>query len=196
MAGVKALHFDVYLVMCLKHRLLQSAGRSNIRMQSTRLYSLNPTADDTPWQANKLSASQKIPTCNGTRKLITGFTKAHQWSLFRSNLIQSRLSHTIALRHIFNVFLCHFVIFPSVLPLTFHDQNSVSIYVRSHACFTPRPIYPPCSTYHTIFTIPLTLITLLGPNNPLSNLFSNTLKHCDFWLPPRSRWEVRSSEKW
>jgi len=48
MVGVEGLHFDVYLVMYFKHRLLQSAGRNNIRMQSTRFYSLIPTTDDTP----------------------------------------------------------------------------------------------------------------------------------------------------
>ena len=42
MAGVKGLHFDVYLVMYFKHRLLQSEGRSTIQMQSTRSYSFPP----------------------------------------------------------------------------------------------------------------------------------------------------------
>jgi hypothetical protein len=138
MVGVNGLCFEVYLVKHFKHRLHQSVGRSNIHMQSTRFYSLIPTTDDTPWQANKLAASQKIPTFNGTQKLITGFTKAHQWALFLPKLIQPRLSHTIDLRHIFKVFLLSLRNFSKCLPPHVSRPKFCM-----HLCLLPRLLHAP-----------------------------------------------------
>ena len=98
-------------------------------------------------------------------------------------LIQVNPAQTLS--YIFKVFLLSLRNFSQCLPIAFHGQNSACICVHSHACFTPRPPYSPCSTYR-----------LLHPYSPRSkhplNLLSNTIKHCGFRLPPRSRRELRS----
>ena len=116
---------------------------------------LIPTTDDTPWEANKLSASQKILTFNGIRNAITGFIKVHQWSLFWYKLIQPRLSHTVALRHISNVFLLSLRNFFKCLPAHV-SRPKFCMHLCSLPCLLHAPphvsslFYLPHDIHHTL----------------------------------------------
>jgi len=117
--------------MYFKHKLLP-AGRSNNQMQSTRFYSLIPTTDDTPFQLVRryLPLTEHETPSPGSQKPTNGpYCDPSQ---------SSPGSLTLLLYDTFSTFSsCHFVIFPSVFPLKFHDQNSVCI------MFTPTPVSRP-----------------------------------------------------
>ena len=56
-----------------------------------------------PWEANRFSASQEIPTFHGTRRFITAFTSGRHLSLSWARSIQYMPSHPTSWRSILRV---------------------------------------------------------------------------------------------
>jgi hypothetical protein len=124
----------------------------------------------------------------GAWRFVTEFTRAIQWSLYWTNLIQSIPSHIISGRSILIFFTYLRLglltgIFPSGLP-----ANNICAFILS---WSARPIpfdlifvitlgegYKSQSSSLCNFLRPCVTLYPLGPNILLSTLFSNALRLC------------------
>jgi len=89
---------------------------------------------------------KKFPAFYGTRKFITVFTTARQWSLSRARWIQSTLFHTISLRSILMLSSHLRIGLPSGLFLQCFQPKYFVFLIFPMRAFCPL-IYPP-SLYH------------------------------------------------
>jgi hypothetical protein len=154
MAGAKRLHFDVDLVLRFKHRLLQSAGRNNVHMQLTRFYSLIPTTTILPDKSTSFQLVRRFLPLTEHESSSPATQKPTNGPYSDPKLMQPRLSHTNALRHIFNVFLLSLHNFSKCLPPSRFTTKILYAFM-----FTPTPASRPA---------PLILLILLTTRCSLS----------------------------
>ena len=153
--------------------------------------------EQSPWEANRFSASQEIPAFYGTWRFITAFTSARRLSLSWTNSIQSIPPHPISWKYALILSSHLRVGLPSgLLPSGFPTKTLYMPLLSPMRATCPSHLILDLITrtiglfgvqYRSLSTslcillhFPVTT-SLLGPNILLSTLFSNTrsLRSCE-----------------
>jgi len=152
-------------------------------------YLLTYSMEHSPsWEANRVSASQESPSVYGTQNFITAFTSACHLYLSWASSTQSMLPHTTSRRYILILSSYLRLGLPSGLSIRFPYQNPVHTFPLPYTCCISRPSHSSRFDHpnlwgeeyklssFTLCSFPHSPVTssLLGPNNLLSTLFSNT----------------------
>ena len=118
-------------------------------------YLLTYSMEQSPWKANRFSASQEIPLYYGTWRFITAITSVRHLSLSWARSIQSKHPHPISWRCllILSSYLC-----PGLKSGLFHTG------------FPTKTLYTPRSPPYVLYT-PLISSSIISPEQ---NLVSST----------------------
>jgi hypothetical protein len=91
---------------------------------------INPMEQNPSWEAVILQSVKKFPTCYGTGRFITVFTRACNLFIFWARSVQSMTYHPLSWRSIFT--------FPH-LHLCFEGACFFSVYSQNLACTSTLP---------------------------------------------------------
>ena len=165
------------------------SGMQDYLILSLLAYSM----EQSPWEAIRFSAGQKIPSFYGTHRFFTAFTSAHHLSLSWASVIQSIPPHPTSRRSILILSSHLHLGQPSGIFLTYSPSKTLYTLLLSPiraTCpthlilldFITQTIlgeeYRPLSSSLCSFLDSLVTSSLLSPNILLNTLFSNTLSLC------------------
>jgi hypothetical protein len=139
-----------YITLIIVLGLLLSQGEFRTQVSNTvpiwETCLMNATQSGQKFLLEELMITQLVKFSNfyGTRRIITVFTGAHEWSLSWARWVQSASSHSISLRYVLHSEVCSRSYFPTKFLYAF---------LTAHKCTWHSPWFECCCAQNEDLTL-------------------------------------------